>query len=187
MQYDSFWASTHKKALLKNSRALVYFVGGSSCLCRKYLLMSDTADKRQYITSRTFIMRWTGCATLISKPPISYHIRKHLSIVKCKIKSPAEINRAETSISSAGSQDTQDICDLCPNTADKLWYIWSFDTFIVAHLPAFVNTKTKNKKPCWKTAGLKCLFCRLEAAALLRKNKLLMSELSRLAEIYQVY
>jgi hypothetical protein len=29
-------------------------------------------------------------------------------------------NRAETPISSAGSQDTQDTCDLCPNTADKL-------------------------------------------------------------------
>ena len=121
----------------------VYFVGGSSCyLCRKYLLMSDTADKRQYMTCRTFIMRWTGCATLISKPSISYHIHKHLSTPKCKIKKALlKNNRAEKSISSAGSQDTQNTCDLCPNTADKLWYMRSFDTFIVAHLPAFVNSK----------------------------------------------
>ena len=163
-----------KKPCWKQQGWNVYSVGGSSCLCRKYLLMSDTADKRQFMICRTFIVRWTGCATLTSKPPISYHIRKHLSIAKCKIKkAPLKNSRAEKSISSAGSQDTQDICDLCPNTADKLWYMRSFDTFIVAHLPAFVNTKmqeTQNKKPCWKTAGLKCLFCRLEAAALLRKK-----------------
>ena len=64
-------------------------------------------------------------------------------------------SRAETSILSAGSQDTQDICDLCPNTADKLWYMRSFDTFIVAYLPAFVNTKmqeAQNKKPRWKNS-----------------------------------
>jgi len=57
----------HKKSPAEKQQGWnVYFVGGSSCLCRKYLLMSDTADKRQYMTCRTFIMRWTGCATLIS-------------------------------------------------------------------------------------------------------------------------
>ena len=60
-------------------------------------------------------------------------------------------NRAEKSISSAGSQDTQNTCDLCPNTADKLWYMRSFDTFIVAHLPAFVNTKMQIKSPAEKS------------------------------------
>ena len=80
----------HKKSPAEKQQGWnVYFVGGSSCyLCRKYLLMSDTADKRQYTICRTFIMRWTGCATLISKPPISYHIRKHLSIAKMQNKKP---------------------------------------------------------------------------------------------------
>ena len=64
-----------------------------------------------------------------------------------QIKSPAENNRAETSISSAGSQDT---CDLCPNSADSLKYIGSFDSYIIAYPQAFVNTKMQNKKPCWK-------------------------------------
>ena len=78
-----------------------------------------------------------------------------------QIKSPAENNRAETSISSAGSQDT---CDLCPNSADSLKYIGSFDSYIIAYPQAFVNTKMQNKKPCWKkTTGLKSLFRRLEA------------------------
>ena len=60
-----------------------------------------------------------------------------------QIKSPAENNRAETSISSAGSQDT---CDLCPNSADSLKYIGSFDSYIIAYPQAFViNTKMLKK------------------------------------------
>ena len=43
------------------------------------------------------------------------------------------------SILSAGSQDTQDTCDLCPNSADSLKYIGSFDSYIIAYPQAFVN------------------------------------------------
>lgn len=64
------------------------------------------------------------------------------------------------SISSAGSQDT---CDLCPNSADSLKYIGSFDDYIIAYPQAFVNTKMQNKKALLKTTGLKRLFRRLEA------------------------
>ena len=52
------------------------------------------------------------------------------------------------SILSAGSQDTQDTCDLCPNSADSLKYIGSLDSYIIAYPQAFVNTKMQNKKPC---------------------------------------
>ena len=43
------------------------------------------------------------------------------------------------------------------------------------------------KKALLKNNRAEMSILSVEAAALLRKNKLLMSELSRLAEIYQVY
>lgn len=57
---------------------------------------------------------------------------KYQHIKKALLKN----NRAEKSISSAGSQDT---CDLCPNSADSLKYIWSFDSYIISHCGLFIN------------------------------------------------
>ena len=69
------------------------------------------------------------------------------------------------SILSAGSQDTQDTCDLCPNSADSLKYIGSFDSYIIAYPQAFVNTKMQNKKALLKNNRAETSILSVEAAA----------------------
>ena len=74
------------------------------------------------------------------------------------------------SILSAGSQDTQDTCDLCPNSADSLKYIGSFDSYIIAYPQAFVNTKMQNKKALLKNNRAETSILSVEAAATSAEN-----------------